>query len=70
MDTKTYLVREGVGWINGARVPANRIVTLTDAEALYDKGIGRIEPQIAETDGKGKKPSGGRATKEKPSQNG
>lgn len=43
MDTKNYLVREGVDWINGARVPADRIVSLTDAEALYDMGLGRIE---------------------------
>lgn len=57
MDTKKYLVREGVDWINGARVPADRIVALTDAEALYDKGLGRIEPLPAKA-GSRKTPKG------------
>lgn len=42
MEKKAYRVRDGVDRINGMRVPADRIVHLTDAEALFDKGLGRI----------------------------
>lgn len=42
MDTKTYLVREGVDWIDGARVPDTRKVSLTSAQALFDLAHGRI----------------------------
>lgn len=44
MQKKPYRVRDGVDRINAARVPADRIVHLTDAEALFDRGLGRIEP--------------------------
>ena len=39
---KIYLVAPGVTEINGARVPASRRVELTEAEALYDLGHGRL----------------------------
>lgn len=42
--TKVYRVHEGVEWVNGARVPADRKVHLTDAEARFDLDQGRIEP--------------------------
>ncbi|MCF1502909.1 hypothetical protein L0F51_03900 [Afifella sp. H1R] len=37
-----YIVADGVEWVNGARVPATRRVRLTEAEALYDRALGRI----------------------------
>lgn len=43
-DRKLYRVREGVEWVNGARVSATRIVELTEAEARFDLEQGRIEP--------------------------
>lgn len=42
-EKQNYRVREGVEWVNGARVPASRIVRLTDAEARFDREQGRIE---------------------------
>lgn len=42
---KTYLVAEGVTEINGAPVPVNRRVELTDAEALYDLAHDRLQLQ-------------------------
>ena len=42
MEKRDYDVAEGVPWVNGKRVPANRIVTLTEAEARYDLALGRI----------------------------
>lgn len=39
---KIYVVAPGVTEINGIRVPSNRRVALTDAEALYDLGHGRL----------------------------
>ncbi len=42
--TKLYRVREGVAWVNGARVPADRTVRLSDAEARFDLEQGRIAP--------------------------
>ncbi|WP_420415124.1 hypothetical protein [Roseibium sp.] len=42
MEKKRWLVADGCNWINGARVPEDRIVELTNEEALYDKGLGRI----------------------------
>lgn len=39
---KAYLVAPGVTEINGAPVPKNRRVSLTEAEALYDLGHGRL----------------------------
>ncbi|MCB1462137.1 MAG: hypothetical protein KDJ90_06855 [Nitratireductor sp.] len=41
-EKKPYRVADGVEWINGAKVPADSIVRLNDAEALYDKSLGRI----------------------------
>lgn len=41
---KLYVVAPGVTEINGAPVPANRRVSLTEAEALYDLGHGRLTP--------------------------
>lgn len=46
MEKQPYRVREGVDRINGARVPMNRIVHLTAAEALFDRSIGRIVPAL------------------------
>lgn len=42
-QTKVYRVREGVEWVNGARVPEDRLVTLTAAQARFDLEQGRIE---------------------------
>jgi hypothetical protein len=42
MEKRDYDVAEGVPWVNGTRVPANRIVSLTEAEAHYDLALGRI----------------------------
>lgn len=42
MAKKTFAVADGVNWINGAEVPDSREVSLSDAEALYDKALGRI----------------------------
>lgn len=44
MTTKSYRVRPDVEWVNGARVPLNRKVVLSDTEARYDLDHGRIEP--------------------------
>lgn len=44
MSKKTYLVRDGVDWVNGACVPADRKVELTDAEARFDLDLDRITP--------------------------
>lgn len=50
MDKIPYRVREGVDWINGARVPADRLVDLTEAEARYDRALGRIVAVASEAD--------------------
>ena len=42
MDKQTYLVADGVAWVNGARVPDSREVTLTEPEARFDLEQGRI----------------------------
>ena len=39
---KLYLVAPGVTEINGAPVPGNRRMSLTEAEALYDLSHGRL----------------------------
>lgn len=44
MQQKLYRVAEGIGHVNGAPVPANRQVRLSDGEAAYDLALGRIEP--------------------------
>lgn len=41
-DVKVYRVREGVLWVNGARVPTDRMVRLTAAEARFDLEQARI----------------------------
>lgn len=43
MDKMLYRAAEGVAWVNGAPVPASGAVLLTEQEALYDLGLGRIE---------------------------
>lgn len=43
MTVKTYRARPGVEWVNGARVPATRKVSLSDVEARFDLDHGRIE---------------------------
>ncbi|MBB5703604.1 hypothetical protein FHS76_003511 [Ochrobactrum daejeonense] len=43
MTRKTYRVRPGVGWVNGARVPASGKVNLTETEARFDLDHGRID---------------------------
>lgn len=55
--TTEYQVAEGVAWINGRKVPASGRVVLTDVEAAFDKGLGRITPVAAP---KGK--TGGKTT--------
>lgn len=40
--TKTYDVANGVDFVNGAPVPKNRKVQLTEVQALYDLSLGRI----------------------------
>lgn len=42
MEKRDYDVAEGVPWVNGTRVPANRTVSLTEGEARYDLALGRI----------------------------
>lgn len=42
MSSKKYIVADGVDWINGKRVPADRVVHLTEREALYDLALGRV----------------------------
>ena len=44
MTVRTYLVGEGVAFVAGKPVPANREVKLSDREALYDLSLGRIRP--------------------------
>ncbi|MEP3638267.1 MAG: hypothetical protein ABJN14_13540 [Paracoccaceae bacterium] len=44
MDKKTYLVEPGFDVVNGMPVPANRRVKLTNGEAMFDLGLGRIRP--------------------------
>lgn len=39
---KLYVVAPGVTQINGAPVPSNRRMVLTEAEALYDLSRGRL----------------------------
>lgn len=39
---KLYLVAPGVTEINGVPVPRNRRMSLTEAEALYDRSHGRL----------------------------
>ncbi|MEN5300193.1 hypothetical protein [Ochrobactrum sp. S1502_03] len=56
MTVKTYRVRPGVEWVNGARVPATRKVSLSDTEARFDLDHGRLErpepkPRTKETEG-------------------
>lgn len=48
-DTKVYRVRDGVAWVNGARVPDDRKVRLTAAEARFDLEQGRIAPVAPKT---------------------
>ncbi|MCX2722611.1 hypothetical protein [Roseibium salinum] len=52
MQKKTYYVADGVGTINGARVPSSRTVKLTDAEARYDLALERISPKKPKTGAK------------------
>lgn len=59
MQTRQYRARPGVTTINGAKVPANRIVTLTDRQARYDLDHGRIEP-VRKARRRARKPAGGR----------
>lgn len=44
MQNKIYRVAEGVDHVNGRKVPEDRRVTLSEAEALYDRALGRIRP--------------------------
>jgi len=45
-ETRHYRVRDGVAWVNGARVPDDRKVRLTEAEARFDLEQGRIELDV------------------------
>ncbi|EEE47508.1 hypothetical protein [Roseibium alexandrii] len=55
MDKIEYRVRAGVDWVNGTRVPDDRRVKLTASEALYDQGLGRIEPVAEKSKSRRKK---------------
>jgi hypothetical protein len=44
MEKQRYAVADGVPWVNGRRVPDDRIVELTEAEAAFDLGYARIAP--------------------------
>lgn len=46
MDKQTYLAAEGVDVVNGRPVPKNREIVLTNAEALYDLSLGRIDIKV------------------------
>lgn len=39
-----YRVKPGVPWVNGRRVGNEPTVSLSDQEAAYDLGLGRISP--------------------------
>ena len=41
---KAFVAAPGVRSVNGSDVPANRVIMLTDVEALYDLAQGRILP--------------------------
>ncbi len=43
MTTRAYEVADDVPFVNGAPVPKARVVHLTDAEAAFDLGLGRIK---------------------------
>ncbi len=45
MTTKAYDVASGVPFVNGAAVPKDRVVLLTNAEAAFDLALARISPQ-------------------------
>lgn len=49
MEKQTYLVAEGVPFVNGRAVPADRRVALTSAEAAFDLALGRIAPAPIKT---------------------
>lgn len=40
--TQKYKVVDGVGWINGVKVPPSRMVILTPAQALFEVSNGRV----------------------------
>ncbi len=44
VQKKLYRVNPGVAWVNGVRVPPDRKLRLTDAEARFDLEQGRIAP--------------------------
>lgn len=44
MSKRQYRAAEGVAWVNGKRVPENRTLWLTDAEAAFDLAHKRIAP--------------------------
>ncbi len=62
-EKSDYRVKPGVDWVAGQRVSRDRTVRLTDAEALYDRSLGRISqagaplpedwPKASGTDGRG-----------------
>jgi hypothetical protein len=54
---KPYRVREGVAWVNGARVPDDRMVMLDDVAARFDLEQGRIEPAASSPARSGRKPA-------------
>lgn len=45
--TTKYKVADGVTWVAGRAVKPGSTIDLTPAEALYEAGIGRIEPKRA-----------------------
>jgi hypothetical protein len=43
-DLKSYRAHEGVETVDGRRVPEDRILRLTDAQARFDLDAGKIAP--------------------------
>lgn len=44
MEKQRYRVLPGFDWVAGEPVPKGRVVALNEAEALYERGLGRIAP--------------------------
>ncbi|MEP3049418.1 MAG: hypothetical protein ABJL55_16340 [Roseibium sp.] len=51
MTKKSYEVAERISVVNGAPVPDDRIVKLTDKEAMFDLANGRISPIVPKSKG-------------------
>lgn len=56
---RQYKVAPDIGCVDGKPVPGNRIVTLSEDQALYDLAMGRISPVEAKAAEKRGKESAG-----------